>query len=344
MAFITFMAHRKPVATCQLRSGVCLGRSLDCDIYVPDVFVSRHHCRFERRDGNWYVVDTDSHNGVWRDGQRQESFLLIPGDVVEIGTIAVTFNGGDVEGPSKPAPYGMGLGVTELMDTVYAEELRPSEYTKRQAARRMQWEERVKRQVEREPEDDLEPIIDTAPWNSEDWAELDLEVQIVAGQAQMTDWEAPIFNPKCRAAMLAAAREPGALPAPQSVRLSKHDSIDDEVADRQDAIHDGRMAMPALLRTSWLMAARSLLPMGKGTRNTVVDGVQIETYGWRDWFVDGLKLRGGSALSYARMYPAQAAGFALAGLIVCALALKFTAPMMHRGPHLYVPPVRTASK
>jgi hypothetical protein len=114
----------------------------------------------------------------------------------------------------------MGLGVTELMDTVYAHDLRPSEYAKKQRARTKQWIQRVKSRLAERPDDqDAEPmpVIATEPWRREEWAELDMELQIAASQEQMSDWEAPIFN-----------REQGAR---QAIAATTPDSIDEEVEE-----------------------------------------------------------------------------------------------------------------
>ena len=87
MAHLTFIAKERSAASFQLAGPALLGRSVDADVYVPDVFVSREHCRFEpTEDGGWAVVDTGSRNGIFFKGNRIARRLLQHGDRIEIGS------------------------------------------------------------------------------------------------------------------------------------------------------------------------------------------------------------------------------------------------------------------
>lgn len=339
MAAITFLNRRKPIASYHLSGSVTVGRSLDCDIYIPDVFVSRKHCRIVSRDGNWYIVDSDSRNGIWCAGVRHKEYLLKPGDIVEIGTAAIAYNTGTPDGPSNPAPYGMGLGVTELMDTVFAQNLRPSAYTKRQAARSAEFLERAKHQaVHQHQEVDQAPEIDTEPWIAEDWAELDMEKQLAAAQENMTEWRAPIFNPRPEklAAMLGQtvpAASP--TPSPAAAPAVEEDSVDDieiEIASRQ---------IPAAKpRKSFLAGVTSWIPfVGRSSKTHTYGGVVIEKYTWTDRLKDKFSDGMGSARGLMGTNPLLAGVGILVVLLLIAGIWKFgSGTLIKSGPHIYVEP------
>lgn len=55
--------------------------------------VSRHHCQLQRRDNHLVVVDLNSTNGTYLNGQRLKSFeehVLSHGDELVLGTLHVT--------------------------------------------------------------------------------------------------------------------------------------------------------------------------------------------------------------------------------------------------------------
>ena len=47
--------------------------------------VSRHHCRFESRDDDVIVIDEDSDNGTWLNGERVREAVVSEGDEVSLG-------------------------------------------------------------------------------------------------------------------------------------------------------------------------------------------------------------------------------------------------------------------
>ena len=70
---------------------VVLGRSEQCDIVVDDAGASRRHAEI-RRDGARYVlVDLESTNGVYVNGERTDHAVLSHGDVVSIGRSQLHF-------------------------------------------------------------------------------------------------------------------------------------------------------------------------------------------------------------------------------------------------------------
>lgn len=69
-----------------------LGRSSDCDCVLRDANVSRRHAELRRRaNGDWYIVDLESTNGVKVNGRKVESTRLSPGDEVTLGTTTFVF-------------------------------------------------------------------------------------------------------------------------------------------------------------------------------------------------------------------------------------------------------------
>ncbi|HEY1509768.1 MAG TPA: DUF3662 and FHA domain-containing protein [Solirubrobacteraceae bacterium] len=73
-------------------AGATLGRSRQCDIVVDDPNVSREHAEIRSRGGSWVLHDLGSTNGSLLNGRRIDSTeVLKPGDEIELGTSAMTF-------------------------------------------------------------------------------------------------------------------------------------------------------------------------------------------------------------------------------------------------------------
>lgn len=372
MAFITFLGHKKTAGVYRLSGSITVGRSLDCDVYVPDVYLSRHHCRFERHNGCWRVVDLASSNGVWCDGRQQPSVILKPGDLIEIGTIAVVFNEGDPERASTPAPFGMGFGAAELMDTICAEGFRPADYSRKQAARKAEFAMRVRQQLtQQEEEAEAATSLPAEPWTSDEWTELDLEADITAAQEVMYDWQPPIFNPPRRSALAnpagdVAATAPAVVAAPRTAagtgmsagvdlgsaaRPTNVANVDYSLqpgippsAKRSAPSHSpepyGREAhSPATQRQSILARVTSWLPLRRKRPPavTTLDGCVFERATWWDGFKDSIAERTASSVRFAKLNPAIAGAIILMIVVGVGAAIRFS-PAGKRGPHIYVPP------
>jgi hypothetical protein len=67
------------------RSRFVVGRSQDCDLFLDDVTVSRHHADLLPDAGGWRLTDVGSLNGSYVNRRRIESQLLTGGDEVQIG-------------------------------------------------------------------------------------------------------------------------------------------------------------------------------------------------------------------------------------------------------------------
>lgn len=94
-----------PLASLLVRSGdlkgqrfpirvpvVNVGRADYNDIVVDDGTVSTIHAKFQRREGIWILVDLDSTNGTFVDGERVSGEApLAPGAIVRFGDVSMVF-------------------------------------------------------------------------------------------------------------------------------------------------------------------------------------------------------------------------------------------------------------
>jgi FhaA, N-terminal domain/FHA domain len=73
------------------RDVVVLGRSRECDVTLDDANVSRRHAEIRRENGNWFIVDLGSTNGVEVNGKRVSRTQLEHDDRILLGRTEVTF-------------------------------------------------------------------------------------------------------------------------------------------------------------------------------------------------------------------------------------------------------------
>ncbi len=79
---------------------VVAGRSPDSDIFLDDITVSRHHCAFQRGEGQLTVTDQGSLNGTYVNRTLTDGpVVLRAGDEVQIGKFRLVF---------YPSPHGLG--------------------------------------------------------------------------------------------------------------------------------------------------------------------------------------------------------------------------------------------
>jgi FHA domain/Domain of unknown function (DUF1707) len=64
---------------------ITVGRASSCTLRFGGSAVSRHHARFERVAGQWYVTDLSSTNGTFVDGVRVERAPLPPDAEIRLG-------------------------------------------------------------------------------------------------------------------------------------------------------------------------------------------------------------------------------------------------------------------
>jgi len=82
------MGQRLPVKT----PVVNLGRADYNDIVLPDPSISTSHAKLQRREGVWVLVDLESTNGTFVEGERvQGEAPLGPGAMVRLGDVQLLF-------------------------------------------------------------------------------------------------------------------------------------------------------------------------------------------------------------------------------------------------------------
>lgn len=79
-----------------LREGnTTVGRHPESDIFLNDVTVSRHHCRFVTKADSLLVEDSGSTNGTYVNDERVDSTELEAGDEVLVGRFHFVVAHGD---------------------------------------------------------------------------------------------------------------------------------------------------------------------------------------------------------------------------------------------------------
>jgi pSer/pThr/pTyr-binding forkhead associated (FHA) protein len=73
-----------------------VGRGSDCDIFLGDVTVSRHHARFGVDGDSLRVRDLGSTNGTYVNGSWVDGFALSAGDEIIIGKFHLVVARGNV--------------------------------------------------------------------------------------------------------------------------------------------------------------------------------------------------------------------------------------------------------
>ena len=68
-----------------------IGRSPDCEIFLDDVTVSRHHAVLVLENGKYRVEDEGSLNGTFVNRKRIDNAPLTEGDELQIGKYRMTF-------------------------------------------------------------------------------------------------------------------------------------------------------------------------------------------------------------------------------------------------------------
>jgi pSer/pThr/pTyr-binding forkhead associated (FHA) protein len=90
---------------------VHVGRSAKNDVVLADKSVSSTHAKLQRRGNDWYVVDGESKNGSYVDGNRVSGERKLPAACeIRFGGVKALFHAlavGQVDAPSSPAVVGI---------------------------------------------------------------------------------------------------------------------------------------------------------------------------------------------------------------------------------------------
>jgi pSer/pThr/pTyr-binding forkhead associated (FHA) protein len=91
------------------RPDMLIGRHSQADIRLPLPDVSRRHCRFFFGEGVWQVLDLNSLNGVFLNGEPVRQATVRQGDLLRIGgfTFAVDLGGAEPQTAEDDASEGL---------------------------------------------------------------------------------------------------------------------------------------------------------------------------------------------------------------------------------------------
>jgi serine phosphatase RsbU (regulator of sigma subunit) len=90
-----------------VKDRVTIGRSRDCDIFLPDQWLSRHHAEVRRRPDGAFLADLRSKNGTLLNGERVAAERpLRHGDVISLGEHRLTFSEDEEPPEETAAPEG----------------------------------------------------------------------------------------------------------------------------------------------------------------------------------------------------------------------------------------------
>jgi hypothetical protein len=94
-----------------------IGRHSQADVRLPLPDVSRRHCRFFFGQGVWQVLDLNSLNGVFVNGEAIRQSAVRHGDLIRIGgfTFAVDLCGAPPEATEAEASEGLIRGIFKTL-------------------------------------------------------------------------------------------------------------------------------------------------------------------------------------------------------------------------------------
>ncbi len=90
-----------------------VGRGLDCEIILTDGLASRVHALVFHRQGQWYVRDNQSLNGLFVNDTKADEALLVEGCYFRVGTTELTFH----QASERPSLWTDGYN-TEVTQTI----------------------------------------------------------------------------------------------------------------------------------------------------------------------------------------------------------------------------------
>lgn len=94
-ALVVERGHRSGTTFILREGNTTVGRHPESDIFLNDVTVSRHHCRFVTNADELKVEDSGSTNGTYVNDERVDSADLEAGDEVLIGRFHFVVAHGD---------------------------------------------------------------------------------------------------------------------------------------------------------------------------------------------------------------------------------------------------------
>jgi eukaryotic-like serine/threonine-protein kinase len=99
-----------------------VGKSPDNDLQLSDGTVSNHHAIIDWRDGEYFISDVGSSNGIFVNGERvgPKGQTLKPGNILTLGNVRLTFEVGptDDSSPAPPPPRPTPTRICGRVDVV----------------------------------------------------------------------------------------------------------------------------------------------------------------------------------------------------------------------------------
>lgn len=92
MAYLRYPARSAEHFQQELTVPLVIGRSPDCDLCLVDQAMSRRHCRIEPHENRWRLIDLESRNGTYINGQRIHDQYLNDGDKIRVGDCTLIFS------------------------------------------------------------------------------------------------------------------------------------------------------------------------------------------------------------------------------------------------------------
>jgi pSer/pThr/pTyr-binding forkhead associated (FHA) protein len=99
------------------RPDMVIGRHSEADVRLALPDVSRRHCRFIFQHGHWKVIDLNSLNGVFVNGERMHEAVVYDGDHVRLGGFTFAVN---LEAQPRIMPAPNSIGVKQIADVLSA--------------------------------------------------------------------------------------------------------------------------------------------------------------------------------------------------------------------------------
>jgi predicted component of type VI protein secretion system len=89
---MTVVEGPKKGATFTIQAGSTIGRSRGCAVELDGRHISRVHARIEARPGGLAIIDSDSRNGIFVNGEKVRERMLRKDDEIEIGEHVLIFD------------------------------------------------------------------------------------------------------------------------------------------------------------------------------------------------------------------------------------------------------------
>lgn len=118
MPFLVFVAG--PIAGRRYKLGegdYVVGRRSDCQIFVPDMRVSRQHARFFLVNGQWNVEDLGSNNGTFVNGNKVQQAVLHNDDELLIANNRIKVEMTDAPVTNERKPMEAHVTLVDVMST-----------------------------------------------------------------------------------------------------------------------------------------------------------------------------------------------------------------------------------